>query len=730
MAVPALVVATYRNDELDRVHPLRTVLGELATGESIERLEIEPLSAAAVATLAEPYGVDADELFRKTAGNPFFVTEALAAGEGQIPPTVRDAVLARAAHLGPRATALLEAIAVVPQQAELWLVEALADDGVDRLEECASSGVLRAERQSVSFRHELARLAIEESLAPNRRVTLNRKALTALADPPTGAPDFARLAHHAEAAANAVAVLQFAPAAAERAASLGAHREAAGQWARALRFADGVDAYALGELLDRHTYECYLTDEFEEAIKSGGRAIECYRKVGQQRKEGNALWSLSRVLWCACRNAQAEEAGHEAIALLEQIPPGRELAMAYSNLSQIRMNKEDREGTVAWGTRAIELAERLDELEILCEALTNTGAIEFLSGASEGRQKLERSLELAQNAGLEGIAGRTFSALVWAATRRRSYEDVNRYLEAGLDYCSVREFDIWRHYLLAQRARCDLDQGHWTEALGSVELVLRRGRQPARIVALVVLGLVRARRGDPESSGPLDEALALAVPTGELQHIAPVAAARAEAAWLAGDPHAVVEATETALELAERCKDPWLTGELHDWRRRAGVREDTPAGVAEPYAAQIAGEWGRAAALWSAIGCPYEAALALAEADEEGALLESLAELRRLGAGPAATIVARRLRERGALKVPRGPRPKTRRNPANLTSREVEVLVLVAQGLHNSEIAGRLFLAEKTVDHHVSAILRKLGVRTRGQASTEAVRLGLIGQDG
>ena len=314
------------------------------------------MPAAAVATLAEPYGVDADELFRKTAGNPFFVTEALAAGEGQIPPTVRDAVLARAAHLGPRATALLEAIAVVPQQAELWLVEALADDGVDRLEECASSGVLRAERQSVSFRHELARLAIEESLAPNRRVTLNRKALTALADPPTGAPDFARLAHHAEAAANAVAVLQFAPAAAERAASLGAHREAAGQWARALRFADGVDAYALGELLDRHTYECYLTDEFEEAIKSGGRAIECYRKVGQQRKEGNALWSLSRVLWCACRNAQAEEAGHEAIALLEQIPPGRELAMAYSNLSQIRMNKEDREGTVAWGTRAIELA--------------------------------------------------------------------------------------------------------------------------------------------------------------------------------------------------------------------------------------------------------------------------------------------------------------------------------------------------------------------------------------
>jgi DNA-binding CsgD family transcriptional regulator len=182
--------------------------------------------------------------------------------------------------------------------------------------------------------------------------------------------------------------------------------------------------------------------------------------------------------------------------------------------------------------------------------------------------------------------------------------------------------------------------------------------------------------------------------------------------------------------LAQNAGAGWLIGELAYWRWRGGVEEQVPPRAAEPYALQIAGEWRGAADLWAQLGCPYEAALALADADDDETLRRALEELQRMGARPAAAIVARRLRERGALKVPRGPRPKTRRNPANLTSREVEVLVLVAEGLHNSEIAGRLFLAEKTVDHHVSAILRKLGVRTRGQASTEAVRLGLIGQDG
>jgi DNA-binding CsgD family transcriptional regulator len=240
---------------------------------------------------------------------------------------------------------------------------------------------------------------------------------------------------------------------------------------------------------------------------------------------------------------------------------------------------------------------------------------------------------------------------------------------------------------------------------------------------------VRARRGDPGPWGPLDEALALAEPTGELQRIAPVVAARAETLWLEGKHQLTAGAAEAAFDLAVRRRASWPIGELAYWRWRAGVREETPPGAAEPYALQIAGEWAEAAELWGEIGCPYEAAVALADADDDDALRHALAELHRLGARSAARIVARRLRERGARGLPRGPRPTTRQNPANLTPRELEVVGLLAEGLTNAEIADRLFLSQKTVGHHVSSILRKLDVRTRGQAGVEAVRLGIAGQD-
>ena len=163
--VPALVLVTYRDDELTRGHPLRVVLGNLQASEGIARLKLAPLSATAVAQLAEPYGIDALELHHKTGGNPFFIAEVLAAGRNQIPDTIRDAVLARVARLSHGAQALAEAVAVVPPQAELWLLEALAANEMDRLEECMAMGILVPQVDAVAFRHELARLAY----SPQRR---------------------------------------------------------------------------------------------------------------------------------------------------------------------------------------------------------------------------------------------------------------------------------------------------------------------------------------------------------------------------------------------------------------------------------------------------------------------------------------------------------------------------------------------------------------------------------
>jgi len=246
-------------------------------------------------------------------------------------------------------------------------------------------------------------------------------------------------------------------------------------------------------------------------------------------------------------------------------------------------------------------------------------------------------------------------------------------------------------------------------------------------MALTARGLIRARRGDAEALAPLAAAHELGEPTGELTRIGSAAAALAELRWLTGAGDGVERVTDQALALALERNAPWVAGELAYWRRQAGLRDQLPAAMlAEPYRLSIAGDWAAASEHWRGIGCPYEAAVALGDADEDAALRQALDELQELGARPAAAIVARRLRARGARGVPRGPRPSTRENAAGLTARELDVLALVAEGLRNAQIAERLFVSQKTVDHHVSAILRKLDTPTRGQAAAAAARIGLL----
>jgi DNA-binding CsgD family transcriptional regulator/tetratricopeptide (TPR) repeat protein len=719
---PALVVGTYRDDALEKAHPLRRVLGELATTTAVRRLRLAPLTPEAVGQLAAPHGIDGRELYEKTGGNPFFVVEVLAGESEEIPATVKDAVLARAMRLSPSAREFLEAAAVVPQRAELWLLEALAGAAVGAVDECVTAGMLVAEGDGVVFRHELARLSLESSIGPANKARLHRQALAAISGRPGHDLDFARLAHHAEAAGDTDAVVRFALPAAERASSMGAHREAAAQYGRVLRSGAGFPLAERADLLERRSHECYLTDQSDEAIAALEEALECRRALGDRLGEGRTLTRLSYILWCPGRARESGRAAREAVAVLEPLPASRELAKAYANLARSIGETDGWAAGAGWGERALQLAEDFGDTETALEARR------ILARALPdcGLEAMEQVFDDAQSAGLVEEVGATYLRLSENALGARRYDVAEDQLAKGLEYCSEHGLELFRLYLLSHRARLYLAQGRWAQAAETADAVLRIPRTSImpRITALTVLGLVRARRGDPGHRPLLDEAWDLAQPTEEVGRFGRVAAARAEAAWLGCDPDGVASVTELALPVALRCS-PALADELGVWRRRAGLGPQKPAVTSSPHGLQLAGSWDAARASWVEAGCPYEAALCLADADDEARLRLALEELLELGARPAAAIVARRLRERGVVSVPRGPRATTRQNQYGLTAREMEVLALVNEGLQNGQIADRLVVSVRTVDHHVEAILRKLGAKTRADARVAAASLGI-----
>jgi DNA-binding CsgD family transcriptional regulator len=714
----AMLAATYRDDELGPRHPLRLVIGELPRA-STHCISLVPLSEDAVAQLARQARRPAPGLFRITGGNPFFVTELLAGAGDTVPSTVRDAVLARVARLSPPVRQIAEGVCVVPGKTEAWLLEAIADPDASTLEDCLSAGMVRYDDCSLGFRHELARRALEDSLSRPRFQQLHARVLEVLA---TRADiSAARLAHHADGARAAAKVLRYAPLAAEEAAALGAHREAAAHYRSALRYAGDVDPAERARLLEKLSYECYLTGENERAFEAQLAALAIWRAHEARLKEGDALRSLSRLSWFMGNQAQADDYCDHAIAVLASLPPGPELAMAYCNRADLAMEAHEVETAIESAQRAIALAESWANTEILCDALKTLGTVRLIVGDAAGWSDLNRVLQLALAAGLQEQVGSAYTDLAAMAVSRRQYQQASAYMQAGLAYCEEHDLEFVRPYILAYRARMRFEQGNWNAASEDVEAVLQHPRTAivTRIPALRTLAHLRVRRGDPDADGPAEQARALAGARPVLQRAGMLCAVRAEAAWLAGDWQGVVREVQPVYELARQRRDPRMNGELAAWLWRVGALNQVPADIAEPYAQEISGDWRGAASAWKMLGCPYEYASLLAWHGTEAEQREALAILDNLGAAPAAQSLRRQMRVRGIRRIPRGVRTSTRQNSLGLTQREAEILALLTQGLRNSTIAKRLFVSTKTVEHHISAILAKLRVGSR----TEAVAL-------
>jgi DNA-binding CsgD family transcriptional regulator/tetratricopeptide (TPR) repeat protein len=726
-ATPSVVLVTYRDQEATGAHPLRHLLGDLVSVPGVQRLAVPPLSPAAVRELSAPHGVDGDAVYALTRGNPFFVTEMLASGAEAIPDTVRDAVLARSARLSAPARVLLEDLSLVPTAAELWLIDAAFPERSGQVDECVNAGVLEAAGGSVAFRHELARLAVESTVAPMRRRELHGRILGALTAR-AGPVESARLAHHAEQAGDVAAAFAHARAAAERAAGTGAHREAAAHYAAVLRHAKTVDADERADLLVACAVEAQASGGYVEAVEMLQEAVELRRSLRDLRRAGEHKARLTAPFILLGLNAEAEAASREAVEMLEALPESSELAMAHGQRSYLQMIRRDNADAIRSGERATVLARRFDAPETLSLGLCMTGTALTMSGAIDrGVTLLQESLQVASAHGLE----LRIAAALWmlGSGLGEMYElaRAQRYLREHIDFADAHELDSG--YTRAWLAAVLVYEGRLTEGAAlATEVLARPAAATVRITALIALGRVRARRGDPGAAELLDEALELAAPGGHLQRLAHVHSARAEAAWLVGDCDKTIAEARAVYPLALEKRHLWFAGELSYWQWKADALDAAPGWIAEPYRLQIAGQPVAAAVRWRHHQCPYEEARAMTESEDPGVVRAALLQFEQLNAAPAAKATRQRLRALGSP-VPRGPRQATRANAAELTTREIEVLRLLAGGHRNAAIADELVLSSRTVDHHVSAIMRKLSAQTRGEAVAAARHLGVLPQD-
>ncbi len=710
-SLPALLVLTFRGGEVPPGHPLYATVGAIRG----EMLELAPLSEGAVGSLA---GDGADEVYAATGGNPFYVTELIAArATDELPPSIANAVVGRASRLDDGSRRLLELVSVVPSRIGTSLLDAVHPEWPAAAEEPERRQLLAVEPAWVHFRHELARNAIRSSLPIATRRRLHGEILEALlatnADP-------ADIVHHAEAAGARDVVADYALVAARRAAALESNREAYSHYSRAADFVDRLPPPEQATVLEEIAMAAYVVNRLDVALPAIERTIAVYRELGDEAAVGRCTRILSRFHWFVGDGAPAHEKAVEAIEILEPLGESVELARAYSGLSQLAMLAEEPEETFMWGERALELATRLGDDRTRAHALVNIGSAKIMKERGDIDMLLEAHA-VADAAGDRQEATRALGNLGFTLMWWMEPDEALRYEQQALAYAQEYEAHNLGSYLHTMVAWLRLRAGDWDEAERAAQADVGQGASVVQLLAKTVLAELAVRRGDPDAAERLDDVEAQADRTGEPQRIAPILELRAEWALTHDEPMPIARFEKLLAEIEPPGR---FATRIAAWAVVAGLDVECDQSKPVPHVAMLRRDWGGAADAFGDVGWMYDRALMLLVLAEEEALAEALEIARDLGAEPLARRVSERMRELD-FRVPQGPRGATRANPAGLTARQLEVLELLADGLSNAEIAERLVVSPRTAEHHVAAVLRKLGASDRREAVARASELGL-----
>lgn len=726
--LPCLFLFTYRDTEVHSQHPLTNVLGQL-NANSFSRLQLRPLSREAVKKMADEKGYKGEDVYAISGGNPFYVSEILASYSLGVPDNIKDSILSIYNRLEEDKKHVWQIVSVLPAGFEVEYLKTMEPAYAATVYHCVALEILVIKNGTISFKHELFRRTIECSLSPYLRIELNKRILDLFKENFEKNGEIERIVHHAKAANANEVVVHYAPVAAKLAAKLGAHLQASKLYLTAIEYYEGDDTSSLISFYESYAFECYLSNQIKEAIIYTGKLLHLIESEYDKERKGNSLRLLSRLWWLDGNKSKAESYAIEAVDLLKNEPSSTAKAMSLSNMSQLKMLSDEVEECMYWGEKAVEIAKELGSEKVLCHALNNIGTAlsRVLSSRQQGNRLIEQSLEIALRNSFHEDVARAYTNLGSSAVIMKDYVYAKEILEAGIEYGEEKDLNSWTMFLSSELARLNLETGRWDQAYKIAERILHDETQGrlSRAEALVVLGKIKMRKGSDDPLPLLLDAKKIAIQIEELPSMIPVLTGLLEYEWINNTKVIEEETLELAISLVQRKGNIYENSEFAFWLLKARNQTIRLKEFFEGYRTGNPSAAIKSASVWKVLGCSYEQALMLFEGNQESKR-QALDILDKLGATIIFDKMKFAMRSSGIKKLPRGIRRTTRANTANLTLRELDVLLLLKQGLQNKEIGERLFISAKTVDHHISSILFKLDVNSRTKAVRQAMELELI----